>query len=68
VLPNLYTGQIVFTRACLYYVRAIMAFMCVSLVELLCQAVMQWVPALEYMLSGGRRLLQPCPVLSGTQG
>jgi hypothetical protein len=45
-----------------------MAFMRVSLVELLCQAVMQWVPALEYMLSGGRRLLQPCPVLSGTQG
>jgi hypothetical protein len=34
-----------------------MSFMRVSLVELLCQAVMGRVPALEYMLSGAHGLL-----------
>jgi hypothetical protein len=33
MLPNLYTEWIVFTMACLSYVRAIMAFMHVSMVE-----------------------------------
>jgi hypothetical protein len=28
-----------------------MAIMCVLLVELLCQEVMGWIPALEYLLS-----------------
>jgi hypothetical protein len=45
-----------------------MAFVCVSLVELLCQAVMGWVPALEYMLSGVRGLLQPHHVMPGAEG
>jgi hypothetical protein len=39
-LPNLYMEYIVFNRACLSYVRAIMAFMRVSLVELLHQVAM----------------------------
>jgi hypothetical protein len=34
-----------------------MAFMRVSLVEPLCKAVMGWVSAVEYMLSGARGLL-----------
>jgi hypothetical protein len=52
VLMNLYTEYIVFTMACLCYIRAIMAFMHVSLVELLRQAMMGRVPALESMMSG----------------
>jgi hypothetical protein len=40
-----------------------MAFMHVSLVELLCQAVMGWVLVLEYMLSGVRGLLRPRPIV-----
>jgi hypothetical protein len=43
--------------ACLSYVRAIMAFMHVSMVELLRQAVMGQVPELEYMFSGAHGLL-----------
>jgi hypothetical protein len=42
-----------------------MAFMHVSLVELLRQAVMGWIPALEYMLLGKRVLPQPCPIMPG---
>jgi hypothetical protein len=42
---------------CLSYVRAIMAFIHVSLVELLHHVVMGRVLALEYMLSGARGLL-----------
>jgi hypothetical protein len=44
--------KIIFYKACSSYVRAIMVFMCVSLVKLLHQATMGWVLALEYMLSG----------------
>jgi hypothetical protein len=57
VLPNLYTEYIVFIRACLSYARAIMTFMRVSLIELLHQAAMGRVLALEYMLSGAHGLL-----------
>jgi hypothetical protein len=49
------------------YVRAIMALMRVSLVELLCQMVMGWLPTLEYMLSGMRGLLRPRPVVPGAK-
>jgi hypothetical protein len=42
-----------------------MAFIHVSLVELLRQAEMGWVPALEYMLLGARGLLRPRPVVPG---
>jgi hypothetical protein len=40
-----------------------MAFMCISLVELLRQVEMGWIPALEYMLSGARGLPRPRPVV-----
>jgi hypothetical protein len=46
--------------------RVIMAFMCVSLVELLLKA-MEWIPALEYMLSGARGLLRPHLVVPGAK-
>jgi hypothetical protein len=42
-----------------------MMLMRVSLVELLCQAVIGQVPSLEYTLSGARGLLQPRPVVPG---
>jgi hypothetical protein len=38
-----------------------MAFIRVSLVELLCQVVMEQIPALEYLLSGARGLLCHIP-------
>jgi hypothetical protein len=41
-----------FTRACLFDVSVIMVIMCVPLVELLCQVVMGWILAVEYLLSG----------------
>jgi hypothetical protein len=44
-----------------------MAFMRVSLVEPLRQAVMGWIPALEYMLSGARWLLRPHPIVPGAK-
>jgi hypothetical protein len=40
-VTEFYMEYIVFTRICLPYVRAIMAFRCVSLVYLLCQASIQ---------------------------
>jgi hypothetical protein len=49
---------IVFTRTCLSYVRLIMVFMPVSLVELPCLTVMGQIPALKCMLSGARGLLR----------
>jgi hypothetical protein len=42
--------KLAFTRACLSDDRIIMAIMYASLVELLCQTVMGWIPALEYLL------------------
>jgi hypothetical protein len=36
-----------------------MAFMGVFLIELLCQAAIEHIPALEYMMSGARGLLRP---------
>jgi hypothetical protein len=65
VLPNLYMEYIIFIMVCLSYVRVIITFMRVSLVELLHQAVMGRVPPLEYMISGARGLLQPRPIVSG---
>jgi hypothetical protein len=44
-----------------------MAFMCVSLVELLCQVAMGQVSGLEYMLSSARGFLRPRPVMPGAQ-
>jgi hypothetical protein len=44
-----------------------MMYMRVSLVELPFQIVMEWVPALECMLSGARGFLQPRPILSGSE-
>jgi hypothetical protein len=49
-----YMEKLVFTMACLFCIRVIMAIMCVLLVELLCQEVMGWIPALEYLLSDAR--------------
>jgi hypothetical protein len=42
-----------------------MAFMRVSLVELLYQAAMGWIPTLEYMMSGMRGLLRPRSIMPG---
>jgi hypothetical protein len=42
-----------------------MAIMRVSMVELLCQTVMGWILALEYLLSGMRGRLWPRPVILG---
>jgi hypothetical protein len=44
-----------------------MVFRRVSLVELLLQTVMGCIPALKYILSGARGLLQPGPILSGNK-
>jgi hypothetical protein len=44
-----------------------MTLLRVSLVEPLCQAVMGWVPALEYMLSGMHGLLQLHPIVLGAK-
>jgi hypothetical protein len=65
VLLNLISSKSFFTRTCLSYVRVIMAFMRVSLIEPLSQAVMEQILALKYMLSGARRLLRPHPVIPG---
>jgi hypothetical protein len=54
-------------QACLSYARANMAPLRVSSVELLCQAVMGWIPAVEYMMSGVHGLLWPCPILLGNK-
>jgi hypothetical protein len=42
-----------------------MTLMCVSLVELLRQAVMGHILALEYMLSAACGLLRPHPIVPG---
>jgi hypothetical protein len=44
--------KLAFTRACLSDVSVIMTIMRVPLIELLCQVVMGWIPALEYLLLG----------------
>jgi hypothetical protein len=44
-----------------------MAFMRVSLVELLHQALMGRIPTLEYMLSGARGLLRPRLIMPGAK-
>jgi hypothetical protein len=46
--------KLAFTRACLSDVSVIMMIMRVPLVKLLCQPVMGWIPALEYLLPGVR--------------
>jgi hypothetical protein len=66
-VTEIYMEYIVFTRTCLPYVRVIMTFMHVSLVELPFQTVMGQIPALECMLSGAHRLLQPHPILPGNK-
>jgi hypothetical protein len=47
-----YMDKLTFTMAFLSDVRVIMVIMCVLLVELLYQAVMGWISALEYLLPG----------------
>jgi hypothetical protein len=44
--------KLAFTRASLSDVSVIIEIMCVPLVELLCQTVMEQIPALEYLLPG----------------
>jgi hypothetical protein len=39
-----------FTRVCLSRVRAIMATMCVPVVELLCYTVMGWLPVIKHLM------------------
>jgi hypothetical protein len=44
--------KLAFTRVSLSDVSVIIEIMCVPLVELLCQTVMEQIPALEYLLPG----------------
>jgi hypothetical protein len=67
VLPNLTWSKSFLPGACLSYVRVIMAFMHQPLVEPLWEAVMERIPALEYVISGVRGLLRPCPVMPGAK-
>jgi hypothetical protein len=46
--------KLAFTRACLSNISVIMVIMHVPLVELLCQTIIGWIPALEYLLPGTR--------------
>jgi hypothetical protein len=56
---------IAFTRTCLPCARVTMVCMHVSLIELPFQTVMRRIPALKYMLSSARGLLQPRSISSG---
>jgi hypothetical protein len=58
--------QIIFTRASIPHVRAIMVLMLVSLIELLHQVEMGWIPTLKYILSGAHGILQPHLIMLGT--
>jgi hypothetical protein len=62
-----YMEYINFTRICLSYIRVIMMFMRVSMVELLRQIVMGRIPALDCMLSGARGILWPHPISLGNK-
>jgi hypothetical protein len=59
-----YMEHIIFTRTCLPYVRVIMVFIRVPMVEPLSQTVMGWTPTLECMLSlsGAHGLLLSRPI------
>jgi hypothetical protein len=46
--------KLTFTRACLSGIRVITVIMRAPLINLLCQTVMGWILALEYLLSGTR--------------
>jgi hypothetical protein len=56
-LPEPLMEKTAFTRVCLYNIKVIMAIMCVSLAEWLCQAVMGRIPALKCLMSGARGCL-----------
>jgi hypothetical protein len=59
---------IAFLPGCVYLTfGSIMVCIRVSLVKPSFWTVMGWVPALEYMLSGARGLLQLCPILSSNE-
>jgi hypothetical protein len=62
-----YMECIAFTRIYLPYVGIIMVCICVSLVEIPFQTVMRWIPVLQCILLGACGLLQPCPILSGSE-
>jgi hypothetical protein len=47
--------------------ESIMMCMRLSLVEPSFHTMIGWVPTLEYMMSGARGLLQPCPISSGNE-
>jgi hypothetical protein len=65
LVNQIFCGEPHFYRASLSDVRVIMTFMCVLMVELLCQAGMGWISALECMLSGARGSQWLCLILSG---
>jgi hypothetical protein len=46
--------KLTFIMTCLSDVSVIMTIMRVPLVELLCQVITRWIPALEYLLPGAR--------------
>jgi hypothetical protein len=58
-----------FTRAKLSDVGVIKVIMCVPMEEVLCQAVMGWIPVLKHLLSSARGHLghvQSCQTLNAT--
>jgi hypothetical protein len=57
--------KLAFTRVNLSDVRVIMVIMRVFMEELLCQAVMERIPVLEYPLSSVHGHLRLCPVVPG---
>jgi hypothetical protein len=67
VLPSFAWSTLFLPGHVLPYVRIIMVPMCVSLVALLFQTEMGWILVLESMLLGARGLLQPHPILPGTE-
>jgi hypothetical protein len=52
-----------FTRACLFSVRVVVEIMHVPLVDYLCQAQMEWIPALKCLLPRARGCLQSCLII-----
>jgi hypothetical protein len=62
-----YMEKLAFTRACLSYIRVMMAIMSVFLAESLCQMVMGWILVLKYELLSACGFLWPRLIASGNK-
>jgi hypothetical protein len=60
--------KLTFIRVNLSNVRVIIAVMRVPVEELLCQAVIGWIPVLKHLLSNARGCLWPYPIVQGIKG